>query len=119
MPALFCRLTPGHSRSFVEKLLSALHHPEPQTAVRVAWILGERHERAAVPDLIRTVETAEDGFLVEAAVEALGKIEAPRALECLKQACQHGPIRVRHAARNAVERILNEESVLGLKRKNS
>lgn len=97
------------SRSFVEKLLSALYHPEPQTAVRVAWILGEKREAAAVPELIHVLERTTDGFLAEAAAEALGKIGDRRALGSLSKAAERGPVRVRITARKAIETIQKVE----------
>ena len=92
-------------RSFPEKLCAALAHPEPQTAVRAAWILGERAEISAVPDLIRTLESAEDSFLAEAAAEALGKIGDSRALLALQRAARDGTVRVRGASRQAIESL--------------
>ncbi len=93
------------AQSFAEKLRAALHHPEPQTAVRAAWILGERREASGVADLIRTLETTSDSFLAEAAAEALGKIGASEAVPALERAAEHGAIRVRIAAQRAVEQI--------------
>ena len=98
-------LNAADARPLVEKLCSALKHPEGETAVRAAWILGERRESQAVPDLIRAVETATDSFVVESAVEALGKIADPRAGACLKAAAEHGTVRVRIAAREALRII--------------
>jgi HEAT repeat protein len=98
-------LNAADARPLVEKLCSALNHPEGETAVRAAWILGERRETDAVPYLIRAVETAGDSFVVESAVEALGKIADPRAGACLKAAAEHGTARVRIAARNALKMI--------------
>lgn len=103
-------LAAADARPIVEKLCSALNHPEPETAVRAAWILGERREKRAVPELIRVVERSSDGFLAEAAAEALGKIADSRALECLNEAAERGPVRVRIASRNALRRIVNRKS---------
>ena len=103
-------LASADARPMLEKLCSALAHPEPETALRAAWILGERRERRAVPELIRVVETTSDGFLAEAAAEALGKIADPRALECLNKAAEDGPVRVRIASWNALRRIANRKS---------
>jgi HEAT repeat protein len=100
-------LNAADARPLIEKLCSALNHPEGETAVRAAWILGERRETEAVPDLIRAVETAADSFVVESAVEALGKIADRRAGACLKAAAEHGSARVRIAARKAL-RCLHE-----------
>jgi HEAT repeat protein len=101
-------LAAADTRPIAEKLCSALKHPEGETAVRAAWILGERREAGAVPELIRTVESERDGFVVEAAVEALGKIGDPIAVECLKVAAEHGAVRVRIAARKALQKLLHD-----------
>lgn len=93
------------SRSFIEKLCAALRHREPQTAVRAAWILGERRERVALHELIRVLESATDGFLVEAAAEALGKIGDDQSLDALQKTSEQGPVRVRIAAQKAIEAI--------------
>jgi HEAT repeat protein len=102
-------LASADARPIIEKLCSALSHPEPQTAVRAAWILGERREKRAVAELIRVLEASSDGFLAEAAAEALGKIADPRALESLNKAAEHGPVRVRIASRNALEGIARKD----------
>jgi len=93
------------AQSFAEKLRGALRHPEPQTAVRAAWTLGERGEKSAVGDLIRALESTQDSFLVEAAAEALGKIGDPAAVPALARVAQQGSVRVRSASKSAIERI--------------
>jgi HEAT repeat protein len=95
-------LNVADARPLVEKLCSALNHPEGETAIRAAWILGERRESEAVPDLIRAVETAADSFVIESAVEALGKIADARATACLEAAAKQETVRVRIAALNAL-----------------
>jgi HEAT repeat protein len=99
-------LTEADASPMVEKLCSALSHPEPETAVRAAWILGERRDKGALPELVRVIETTSDGFLAEAAAEALGKMDE-RALDCLRSASKHGPLRVRNAAHDAIKQILS------------
>jgi HEAT repeat protein len=90
------------AKPFVEKLCRALNHPEPQTAVRAAWVLGERRERVAVDDLIRTSEMTSDIFLAESAAEALEKIGDAKASDSLRHAEEAGAVRVRRAARRAI-----------------
>lgn len=104
-PHCGARLAEEDARPFIEKLRSALHHREPETAIRAAWILGERREASAVADLIGVLETSRDGFLAEAAAEALGKIGDQRALPPLERSTVRGPVRVREACRLAIERI--------------
>jgi HEAT repeat protein len=109
-PSCGADLAVADAEPFRVKLCRALGHPEPQTAVRAAWILGERRERLAVPELIRVLETTTDSFLAEAIVEALGKIADPEALPALIGARQQGALRVRRAARLAIARISGKVS---------
>ena len=102
-PYCSANILQADSRPFIEKLISALHHPEPETAARAAWILGERRERVALPELIHVLESATDGFLAEAAAEALGKIGDDQAVGALQKASKQGPVRVRIAAQKAME----------------
>jgi len=60
--------------SFVRKLIRALHHPEPETPVRAAYVLGELNAREAVPELKQVIGNSKDPFLRAAAIRALGKI---------------------------------------------
>ncbi|MBM3860828.1 MAG: HEAT repeat domain-containing protein [Verrucomicrobia bacterium] len=83
---------------FVEKLISALRHPEPTTPIRAAWILGQRRERRAVPALIQLARESADPFIIEAAVAALARINDPCAEETLRWSATHPTLRVRRAA---------------------
>jgi len=96
-------------QDYVDKLIAALKHPEPTTPIRAAWILGERRETRAVEPLMRVVRECHDPFIVEAAVEALGKIGDPRCREILHTAALHGAVRVREKARTALEQLLTRE----------
>ena len=60
--------------SFVRKLIRALHHPEPETPVRAAYVLGELKAKEAVPELKQVIGNSKDSFLRAAAIRALGKI---------------------------------------------
>jgi HEAT repeat protein len=60
--------------SFVRKLIRAFHHPEPETPVRAAFVLGELKATEAVPPLKRIIAESKDPFLRAAAIRALGKI---------------------------------------------
>jgi HEAT repeat protein len=104
-PACGADLALEDARPFVEKVRRALFHPEPETATRAAWILGELRERAAVPELMRILETTQDGYRAEAAAESLGKIGDASALPALERAAECGSLRTQLAAREALERI--------------
>jgi HEAT repeat protein len=92
-------------QDYAQKLIAALDHPEPTTPVRVAWILGVRKETRAIPRLARLVRESDDPYIVEAAVEALGKIGDPTGLEAIRFAAQHGGARVHTKAQRAMELI--------------
>ncbi|HXE74047.1 MAG TPA: HEAT repeat domain-containing protein [Candidatus Xenobia bacterium] len=91
------------AQSYSEKLRRALSHPEPQTAARAAWVLGERREEAAVVELIRVLESTADVYLARECATALGKIGGPLAVPALKRASQRGAAPVRQAAQQALE----------------
>ncbi len=61
--------------SFVEKLIKALNHPEPETPVRAATILGDLKTKEAVQPLLSRLKNETDPFIVEAIVNALLKID--------------------------------------------
>lgn len=107
------------TQSFAEKLRGALRHPEPQTAVRAAWILGERREGSAVSDLIATLRTTTDSFLAEAAAEALGKIGDGAAMPALQEAATAGTVRVRNASKRAMDLVRARERKPSLLEKES
>lgn len=94
-------------KSYEEKLILALRHPEPTVPVRAATILGELGSRAAVEPLIDVATSAKDPYVQEAAVEALGRIGDDRAFSCLDHLSREGAIRVRAAAGRAVKIIKN------------
>jgi HEAT repeat protein len=96
--------------TYVEKLIRGLRHPEPQTRVRVAWILGELKARQAVPELMAVASETEDPYLQEAIVSALGQIGDGRALPLLIQmASGPGFVRVRLAAVEALGKFADNE----------
>jgi HEAT repeat protein len=94
-----------------EKLIRALHHPEPMTPIRAAFILGERGVQRAVHDLEKVIEENRDPYLVQEAIEALGKIGLtecePFLNNCLSSA--YG-ILARKAANEAIRRIHQQTS---------
>ncbi|MGB9475740.1 MAG: HEAT repeat domain-containing protein [Candidatus Udaeobacter sp.] len=101
---------------YTDKLIAALRHKEPMTPVRAAWILGERCEHRAVPALAKIVKKAKDAFLVESAVEALGKIGGETAAASVRAATQHSSLRVRVKAREVLMRLTDEYTKTGIGR---
>ena|SRR5713101_586602 len=95
---------------YIDKLIAALRHKEPTTSLRAAWILGERREQKAVPPLIKIVKKANDAFLVESAVEALGKIGGSAVTTAVRGATQHSSLRVRVKARDVLKQLASRNS---------
>lgn len=90
------------SKDYVEKLIVALNHPEPETPIRAAWLLGELKDPRAVEPLIRLIKYTEDVYIAQAAVEALGKFETPESLHFLDTLVHH-PVKM---VRDTVLQIL-------------
>jgi HEAT repeat protein len=92
------------SKNMAEKLILALDHPEPETPIRAAWILGERREAGAAQALAALVRRTRDVYAATAAVEALGKIGTPEALGFLRTLSFYPARMVREAAREILRR---------------
>lgn len=91
-------------KDYVAKLIAALQHPETETVIRAASILGDLREEAAVGDLIKLLSATSHVYVACAAVIALGKIGAPQAREFLSTVARdHPAIMVRDTARNWAE----------------
>ena len=93
---------------YASKLISALAHPEPETPVRAAWILGELREGRAVDALTSLVKKSGDPYILAAAVEALGKIGDARATGLLAEALASSFLVVRLKAVEALGRLSGE-----------
>jgi HEAT repeat protein len=96
--------------SFVAKLIRALRHPEPETPIRAAYILGELRASEAVDELAGILYSSPDPYIAAACAEALGKIGGASALRALQAAlnASHSVI-VKHAAQIALQRHQQSE----------
>lgn len=101
----------SRSASYVEKLIAALHHREPQTVRRAAWVLGRLKAREAVSELLRLGEQTQDPYVLESVVEALGEIRDERARAFLARCAERGPLRARNAARWALMQWNEKEDI--------
>jgi len=90
---------------YTDKLIGALHHPEPTTPIRAAWILGQRRERKAVAPLCELARESNDAFIAESAVNALGAIGDARARDTLRWAANCSQPRLRAAAREVLKKV--------------
>ena len=86
------------SRDYLDKLVGALGHPEPETVQRAIWVLGERREAEALGALRALYEKSTDPFVQAEIVRALGRIGTEQALELVKAAATHASLLVRKAA---------------------
>jgi HEAT repeat protein len=71
----------------IEKYIAALHHPQAETRLRAAWMLGRMQAGCAVPALQDIVRTRGQGdpYLLSAAVRSLGQIGDERAAPLLAE----------------------------------
>ena len=91
------------TKDYVDRLITALRHPEQGTSIRVAWILGRRREVRAVSPLIELLGRTTDVYIATAGVVALGEIGTAEALAFLQTLGDHPAQMVRAAARRIVE----------------
>jgi HEAT repeat protein len=92
------------SQDYVEKLIIALQHPEPETPIRAAWLLGQLKDLRAVQPLIDLVKKTKDVYIARAAVRALGEIGTPEACEFLATLVHHHAKMVRDEVRQILTR---------------
>jgi HEAT repeat protein len=100
-----------NGETYEEKLIRSLSHPEPTVPVRAATILGDLRSKAAVEPLVVLAISNPDSYIQEAAVVALGRIGDERAIPHLENLTLKGWLRVRRAARRALEKLRSKEVV--------
>lgn len=85
---LHCQADQGalELESFVRKLIRALHHPEPETPIRAAAILGDLQATEAIRPLEHALFTNPDPYIAAACAQALGKIGGTAAMRALFRA---------------------------------
>jgi hypothetical protein len=81
-----------------EKLLTALFHPEPDTSIRAAFLLGFRQPPRAVEALIRRYRDTTDPFLQREILTALNRVDIPEGRTLLHEAASHPSVIVRGEA---------------------
>lgn len=102
--------------TYVEKLLKALQHPIPSTAVNAALVLGRRREGSAVEPLIMVLESRDEVGVMASAAEALGEIGDPKAVPALARLLVRSYLEVRLKAVQALAKIGSEESMKVIER---
>ncbi len=95
----------------IDKYIAALHHPQAETRLRAAWMLGRMHTVRALPALQEIVRARGGGdpYLLSAAAQGLGQIGDDRAMPVLKDLLddQSAAFMARVQAINALNHILN------------
>ena len=67
----------------VEALIALLDDPHPDPRLGATWALGEIQDPKGIEQLIAIVEKRRDGGSRISAIEAMGKIATPRAIEAI------------------------------------
>jgi len=96
--------------AYVGKLIKALQHPIPSTAMSAAWVLGRRHEVSAVEPLIRVIESRDDIGIICSSVEALGEIGDPRAIPVFAKLLEGSYLEARLKAVEALAKIGSDDA---------
>jgi len=83
-----CRadITEHEKKSFEEKLINALNHPERESVERAIWILGRLRSVKAVTPLISIFENTDNPFLKIAILNALSKIATEDSVKFIVKA---------------------------------
>jgi HEAT repeat protein len=102
------------SADITDKYISALRHPQAETRLRAAWMLGRMQATRAIPVLLEIVHARGQGdpYLLSAAVQSLGQIGDDRALPVLQDSLDDGDaaFMARVQAVNALSHILSLQS---------
>jgi len=75
------------AKSYTQRLIEALNHPEPETPVRAAYILGVRRDREAMPFLVAKAENTKDVYLAMTCLDALARIGGQDAVKGIRRFC--------------------------------
>lgn len=80
------------SKDRIEKLILALHHPEPDTRFRAVFLLGRAKDVRAVNPLIALIKETREVYLAREAVKALGEIGSAEPLVFCLSLCVSGGV---------------------------
>ncbi len=101
----FCgtHISKESEKSFKDKLISALNHPEPKTRMRAVNILGKLRDRKAAPALTERLEKEKDAFVLSEIILALGMMNDDSLINELSNFnSKDYPIVVRNAAKKVI-----------------
>jgi HEAT repeat protein len=104
----------GAEAGIVDKYIAALRHPQAETRLRAAWMLGRMREARAVTALLAVVAARgdDDPYLLSAVVKSLGQIGDEQAVPSLAGLLDEPgtSFMVRSAAMHALADIGGEEA---------
>lgn len=102
---------------YVAKLIKDLRHPEPQTRLRSAWLLGVKKEPRAVGPLVRAIkENHDEPYILATVATALGLIGDAGAIDDVVALLKNTYQVVRTAAAEAIGLIGNDKGIEPLRR---
>ncbi len=91
-------------RSYTDKLIGALQHPDAETVMRVAKVLGDRGDPRAMDPLRSALRRYwHEPYLAAAIVRALGRFQHVQAREAIEDALGHDSFIVRKEAAIALQ----------------
>lgn len=104
--------------TFPEKLLMAIHHPEPTRACLAIELLGRLREPRAVTPLLEVLTTTRDPVMQAEAALSLGAIGEARAVPALVELLHNpkAPFMARCAAATALGNFPEEQALAALHR---
>lgn len=106
-------ITEHDKKSFEEKLINALRHPERETVQRAVWILGKLKSVKAVDPLKNLFKQTDNPFLKVTILNALGEIATQDALDLIVNALDSDISIVRRKARELIEKRIADEEKKG------
>ncbi len=112
-------IEPLDHRSYFQKLVNALNHPERTTRIRAAYILGTLGDRRAIKPLTKVLDKSsgtEDVFFIETVAISLGKVDGEEIVPVLIRLMDHPSFLVRRAALHSLGNFRSEEAIKAIKK---
>jgi HEAT repeat protein len=97
-------ITEHEKKSFEEKLINALRHPERETVQRAVWVLGKLKSIKSLEPLKILFEQTDNPFLEIEILNALAEIATHDALDIIMSALDSEESIVRRKAREIIEK---------------
>jgi len=105
-------ITEHERKSFEDKLINALRHPEPETVQRAVWILGKLKSFKALESLKALFEKTDNPFLKIEILNALSEILTEDAFDLIVTALDSDESIVRRKAREIIEKKIVDKGYI-------